>query len=59
MATRASNVGYWSPNDVCFEWQWGCADPTNVISEALKWTIWACMALVAGGVRVGTQGTQQ
>ena len=36
-----------------------CADPTNVISEALKWTIWVCTALVAGGVRVGTQDTQQ
>ena len=48
----------------CFMWQWGsawgwpCADPTNVISAALKWTIWVCMALAVGGVRVGTQKTR-
>ena len=36
-----------------------CADPTNVISAALKWTIWVCMALAAGRARVVTQDTQQ
>ena len=32
---------------------------TNVISAALKWTIWVCMAIAAGGVRAGTQDMQQ
>ena len=38
---------------------WPCADSTNVISAVPKWTIWVCMALAVGRVRVGTQDMQQ